>query len=147
MFGFLDKGKDKGKIEIEISKTSFSQGESIDGKAILELTKPQKGKKLIAEIFGVQVRGKKSGSIYYKAQILDGEKEYPANQRLVYHFQLNFPYTGDIYAFLAGTINVPAAMESMYHQMLTSAPIDWQVRVKLEVSGFNVENSVKITIS
>jgi hypothetical protein len=153
MFSFLDKGK----IEIELPKNAFSLGDKIDGKVFLELKKPQKAKKLKVCVYGYRVsvehsKGKTTENrqqVYINEQILDQEKEYPANQRLEYPFELQCATSQDLVAFPAavGKSGFWGTVGSRLNDMVAQMPITWEVEANLDVSGFDVKKSVRITVS
>ncbi len=94
MFGF-----GKGKIKIELEKFNYSPGETVKGKLILNLKKPIEARGLYVEFIGEQrtsqnigvKRSSQTRRVYDFKQTLDGEKEYPAGQELVYPFEIKIP--------------------------------------------------------
>ncbi len=103
-----------GKMSIELDKTIFQPGETIEGTVTLHLNKPGKGRGVYISIFssegsggGARGPGGKGGGggsskHVWDSQRLDSAKEYPAYQTLTYPFQLTAPSLSNPLAPLMG---------------------------------------------
>lgn len=89
----------KGKMEIQIPRSSYAYGEIIEGKVSMELKQPLKAKGVFIQLLAEQkVDERQSGetrttthTIHSQTLSLDIEKEYPAGQRIEYPFQFTVP--------------------------------------------------------
>lgn len=142
-----------GKMEIQLSRRTFSPGGMIEGKVVLELNSPQKAKGVIVELIGERrensfnISTRKTESkivtVFQFSQPLDVEKEYPANQRLEYPFQLKAPdATPD--PQIGGNLGT---VFNLLRPLAGSSPINWHLKAKLDVFGFDLNKSVQIMIS
>ncbi|MGD0804019.1 MAG: hypothetical protein ABSA11_08110 [Candidatus Bathyarchaeia archaeon] len=138
----------KGKIEIQLPKTSFAPRETVEGTVTMLLNEPVKAKGVIVSLSRQEQRetysgGKRTTTSYthvYDSSNLDGEKEYPANQRLEYPFKLVGP-----------VFNAPFDPVSSLFKAITrdkSPPsMKFRVDAKLDIShGIDVNNNVEIRI-
>jgi hypothetical protein len=156
MFGFM-----KGKIEIQIPRSNYAYGELIEGKVSMELKQPLKAKGVFIQLLAEQKvdehRGGKTTThthtIHSQTLPLDIEKEYPAGQRIEYPFQLTVPsFQGpqiDMGGNLGKVINVMQAASPFIEAfgLGHSHPVEWFLKVKLDVSGFDVNKDVRLQIS
>jgi hypothetical protein len=147
MFNFL-----KGKINIKLDNYNYSQGQVITGKVILSLKKPMTAKELTISLIGTEKTTRNtmnSHSSRYREVFnfkmpLDGNKEYP-NHPIEYPFKINIPKTG-------GQQNVPeGAMGTVLKtvQMFSTgrSVIKWNLKARLDVSGFDLTKKVQINIA
>ena len=149
MFGFL-----KGKIEMQLPKVSFAQGESITGAVTMQLKKPIAARAVRVSLIGEQRttqyrNGKTETStqqIYNFPLQLDGEKEY-TTQPYTYSFELKAPQISgsNMPGGAAGTA-LKAASFFMTGYVAGGA-ISWYLVADLDVpKGFDVAKKVQINI-
>jgi hypothetical protein len=98
MFGF-----GVGKIELNLAKTAFAGGETIEGTLLLTVKKPVKAKGLFVKLYATQLFQEQFNSmgkpemrevkktIYNFQESLDTEKEYPVCDAKPYPFKLVMP--------------------------------------------------------
>ena len=149
MFGF-----GKGKIEIQINKFNFSPGEVIEGAVTLKLKKPLNGREVSIRLIGQQETSQgyvaKSQyniiDIFDFKQPLDGEKEYPAEQSLVYSFTIKIPENVlNQQTIPEGTLGKIANIMQVMSR--TRSKISWYLIAKLDTPGLDVSKKVQINIA
>jgi hypothetical protein len=158
MFDFLSKGK----MDILVPKTNFTHNELIDGKVSLELKKPQKAKGVFIEFLGLRHRketrrvnrGGKTVTetvthtdvLFSSSLTLEGEKEYPANQKIEYPFQFTVPEIVESKPnYGEGTLGTVMNIVQQFGPK--PGPIEWYLKAKLDVSGFDVNKDLRLFIS
>jgi hypothetical protein len=150
----------KGKMEIIIPKTSFAFDEPIEGRVSLELNKPYKAKGVSVWLVGqrkvrdtrrVMRNGKwinesytKTVGVFSRSLDLDGEKEYPGNQKLEYPFKFVVPEPGEPQKMDFGDGTIGNILNTMQTFAPKPSPVEWSISAKLDVSGFDVNKSVKL---
>jgi|WetSurMetagenome_2_1015567.scaffolds.fasta_scaffold675712_1 hypothetical protein len=160
MFGFLSKGK----MEIQIPRTNYAFNELIEGKVTMELKSPVKGKGVFIQFHATQKRSRTrrvsrggkwvnenetyTHTVFSQSLTLDVEKEYPGNQLLEYPFQFKVPDLGrqpQQPSFGEGTLgNILNVVQQFAPQ---PSPVEWFLKAKLDTSGFDVNNDVRLYIS
>jgi hypothetical protein len=138
-----------GRMGIEISKTSFSPNESIEGTLTLNLDKPTKSKGVFVSLTSGESRntyrnGKSVTEHYtrvWSSLPLDVEKEYSAAQVFTYPFK-----------FVAPTRSAPfdpiAMLWKFIRKDTTPRSKSYKIEAKLDIShGFDVNSSRNIEIS
>ena len=159
MFGFLSKEK----MEIQIPRTNYAYGELIEGKVSMELNGPQKAKGVFIDFIGhrqqrenrrVYRGGKwvndtvpKTVIVFSRSLTLDTEKEYPGNQPIEYPFQFKVPELVEPQQPNFGGGTVGNVLNFMQQFAPAPSPIEWYIKAKLDVSGFDVNNEVRLNIS
>jgi len=92
-------GLSKGTIEIQLDKNDFKKGETIKGKVVLQMKKTVTAKELTIRLIANQKirqgigtnRSTRTMKVHDFKLNLDNEKEYPANQPLIYPFSIQIP--------------------------------------------------------
>ena len=149
---------EKGKIEIQVSKTDFRPGGQIAGKVTLTMKKPVKAKEVSISLIGEQTTtsgggfsgkepSKTTQRIYDFKNRLDGEKEYSGQQ--AYDFSIKVP--ADI---LSRQAQMPQASGALGQgikiaQAFTGmgAWSSWYLLAKLDVSGgLDINKKLQIVI-
>jgi hypothetical protein len=155
MFSF-----NKGKMDIQLPRTSYIYDEPIEGKVTMELNKPQKGKGVFIQILGERNRREnytttKNGKtvhgtrtvvdvVFERSLILDGEKEYPSGH-MEYPFQFVVADPGVAQTPNFGDGVIGNALNFMA-QHAVQAPIEWKLKAKLDVPGFDVNKEFKLDV-
>jgi hypothetical protein len=138
-----------GRIGIEISKTSFSPNENIEGTVTLNLDKPTMSKGVFVSLTSGECRtayrnGKNVTEHYtrvWNSLPLDIEKEYPAAQVFTYPFKLVAPTR-------SAQFNPIAMLWKSFRKDTTPRSKNYKIEAKLDIShGFDVNSSREITIS
>jgi hypothetical protein len=156
LFGFM-----KGKIEIFIPRTTYSYGETVEGKVTLELKQPQKASGVTIQLLAIEkhheTRGGKSHlhtkNIFDQTIKLDSEREYPAGKMLEYPFKFTLP------TWQGPEINMDGALGTVIKTMDAVGPIlkafsrssssggtTWTLKAKMDVSGFDINKDVELQI-
>ena len=147
MFGFL-----KGKIDLKLTRYQFVPGDTIEGTLVLKLRKPVQGRAVEIGLYGTQKTSGGLGTrrstswekVFDFKQPLDGEKEYPPGQELVYQFSLKIPQDLQIPQLPSSTLGT--AIKTIQTLTGTHSHIDWYVVGRLNTKGFDVVKKVKITV-
>jgi len=147
----------KGKIDIAISKTSFTPGDKISGNVVLTLKKPVKAREASISLIGEQTttrggivsgeQSKNTQRIYDFKHRLDGEKEY--DKEASYDFEIKLP--ADI---LSRQPQMPQASGALGQGLKIAQAItgmgawsSWYLLAKLDVpGGLDISKKVQITI-
>jgi hypothetical protein len=148
MFDFL-----KGKIEIQLTKYSFSPGEYVEGTVVLKMKKQVHARGVKVGItatrtehrMGAHGRRSYSSTLYEFEQHLDGEKDYgPTTDPVSYPFKLGIP-AREAQPMPDGALGtlVKAA------QILSSGSsrVTWVVKAHLDIpAGFDISKHVQINV-
>ena len=147
----------KGKIEIQISKTSFAPGDTISGKVVLAMNKPVSARELNISLIGEQTKttGSISGQnqtrtktrIYDFKQQLGSEQEYRGQSE--YDFQIMIP--ADILTRQPQIPQVGGALGQGIRiaQAFTGLGVmtDYYLLAKLDVKGIgDIEKKAQVVI-
>jgi len=146
MFGF-----GKGNVDIQLSKYSFSPGETMQGTIILKLNKPIKAKgfniRLVCERKMTKLSASKMDTRIVKVfdfkQPLDKEKEYPA-QELRYDFSIAIPRDSSS-GLPKGVIGSIVGVAKFLSR--ESSSFNWYLLAALDIPmGFDVSKKVQINV-
>jgi len=146
MFGFLAGGK----VDIFPEKTNFKYGETINGKAVLDLKNAKKARGLyvvlIAERTSTSMGSK--GTKTSKQRLvdliipIDGEKEYPAGKQ-EYNFSIQIPQENKVQ--IEGNVGAAINMLQSIGEMFS--PIKWYLEVKLDIAGgVDIRKQIQISV-
>ena len=149
--------RSKGKIMIGLTTFQFSPGDTIEGKVSLKLKKPVQASALKVGLIGIYRNTKygrtsggglskssRSGYAFEFRQPIDGEKEYPAGEK-VYDFKLKIPK--DILASKAmGGGALGQVVKSAMVLTGNVSSIKWYVVANLDMKGFDVSKKVQVNI-
>ncbi len=147
VFGFL-KG---GKMSITLPKLNYTNGETINGTVILDLSKPKKARAVKIRIFAIRQNRSMSSkgsstsnqTIFDFSQNLDIEKEYPAGKK-EYQFQIQVPAKNKI-EVEGGVGNALKAISALGNMM---SPTYWYLETKLDIAGaMDINNKIQINVS
>ncbi|MDO8627738.1 MAG: hypothetical protein Q7K42_04685 [Candidatus Diapherotrites archaeon] len=157
-------------MDIKLSKTNFTKGETIEGEIQLKINKPIKAKAVRIRLLGTRNATNSSGKNYVKtvADIpveVSGEKEYlPSSESLTFPFKLQIPdFTAN--AIVSGTFQQYQNFNLDNEQTNTAKeialgitetlqttgnmlnPITWTLKGSLDIPmGFDVSKDIRITI-
>ena len=145
--------KSKGKIEIILDKSNYSQGDTITGKINLTIKKPIKSKALSIRLVAIGiVSGEiRKGAIkpYGKSQVKDetkifdfkqpveGTKEYQPGQELNYDFKIKIPKD------LEKSPRLGPIIGAEDNQTTT---IKWNLIADLDITGINISKKIPVNI-
>ena len=155
-------GLGEGKMDLQIPKTSFARGETIQGKAILELNKPKKAKRLVVILTatreerrttinsrGQRMQSNRTITLYSNEAVLGEEQEYPSGKR-EYEFSIQAPNQG----FEAnarqpeGALGAIAGVAQTLGMGTTISPVKWVLTAKLDLPlSFDISKAVQISIA
>ncbi|MFH1290750.1 MAG: hypothetical protein ABIH92_05060 [Nanoarchaeota archaeon] len=149
--------RSKGKIKIGLTHFQFSPGDTIEGKISLNLKKPVEAKALKVGLVGIYKntkygrsgsgglsRSSRSGYAFEFRQPLDGEKEYPASEK-IYDFKLKIPK--DLLSSRAlGNNMLGTLVKSAQILSGNISSIRWYVVANLEMKGFDISKKVQVNI-
>jgi len=153
-------GIGEGKVNLQLNKTQFSQGETISGNIQLELKKPKQAKRMFIEFYGEQKQRTRTGGIamgigrstrpsktrtdtvriFEFSQDLDIEKEYAGNE--TYSFEIKIP-TDLLARRPEGAVGTMMDVAKMLGGIY--AP-KWYVRAALDVTGLDIAKRIQINI-
>lgn len=139
-------GRGKKEIEVTIDKSSYSPGDTISGKLVLNLKKPVDARALRVELIG-DVRsihmggmGMRRGHMHHSSgrgynfkMDLDGEKTYSGGE---HEFQLKIPQTLQA----PGQGGAAGAMRAIGAMMGSFSSVSWYVRGVLDKSGRDIQS-------
>jgi hypothetical protein len=139
MFEFM-----KGKVQIDILRTSYKPGEKIQGTVRMNLDKPIKARGVVVGLKATRVEGsgkhQRTVTLYEFEKPLDMEREYRP-QPYEYKFELDVPdlklkvpnFTG----FFGGILNA----------LVRSNPVRWSLFAKLDIPmGIDISKTVRIDV-
>ena len=159
VFGFLKKGK----VELNLNKMNFTQGEVIEGNVKMQLDKPIQAKGFFVTIFAEVVTQNVGGMKLYGGgrttsiggvssntqrafefkQQLDTKKEY-GTQPYEYSFKINVP-SGQDQQKIDGPMGSVASAVKLF--TIGNQHTKWFVEAKLDVpKGFDISKKVQINI-
>jgi hypothetical protein len=149
----------RGKIDIVLEKFSFSPGETIKGKVLIDLKKPTRARQLKIGFYGLRIikeritdaRGNPTirtrREFIHKFEIpLDGEKEY---QKGEYQFEIKIPQDINVEKKpkegILGTIFKAAEVLSQASGMTSRT--EWYLEAVLEIPmAFDMKKRASINI-
>ncbi len=156
IFNFLGFGK--GKIEILVDKYNFSPGDTINGKVVLKLKKPQKAKSLKIVFIGEKTTyeteytnnhprsSTHTHRIYDFTQPLDGEKEYSTTET-TYNFKIKIS-TNILERSIQESPLANTIIKSLQILSNQNAQISWYLIAFLEIPlGIDVTKKLQINIT
>ncbi len=140
MFDFLKK---PGKVEIKIDRMSYSFGETIRGKIILDMKKTKHAKRMELDFYAERSvpytdrdgrRSKRTERTYLFSSDLDGERDYSGIKE--YNFELKIPTQNEV-KLPGGFIGKVAEVAIATAQItgMTPNPLRWFVKATLEIPG------------
>ena len=143
-------GIGEGKVELELSKTSFVPGESITGKVKLFLNEPEKAHEVRIEFYGeiVKRRTAMSGGHHHSSSTvekvflvqkqLDGERAYKDGE--TFDFSLTIPENA--------LPPKPNGIVMSFMSFFTAAPRAWYVHATLDMPmKFDMNKKIQIFLS
>lgn len=168
VLGFLDKGK----MELQLEKLSFSFGDTIKGKVKMQLKKPVKARGVNVSLYAIQRTtrgtgpgitfgsgmsfgsgsgfGNSRGSRTEELRIfdfklpLDGEKEYGI-QPYEYDFEIKIPLMNQAAVPPQGIIGDVAKVMSLLSSR--ASVVSWYIDASLDIPmGFDVSKKVQLNI-
>jgi len=149
-------GLSKGTIEIQLDRNNFQPGDIINGRVVLQMKKTVVAKDLTIRLIANQKvtqgvgtnRSTRIMKIYDFKLNLDNEKEYPANQQLIYPFNIQIPRnlsSGQIPEQLGQTLGTVAKLaQAMTGSRSTTY---WYLIANLTVPGMFNDVKKKIQIN
>ena len=149
-------GLSKGTIEIQLDRNNFQPGDIINGRVVLQMKKTVVAKDLTIRLIANQKvtqgvgtnRSTRIMKIYDFKLNLDNEKEYPANQQLIYPFNIQIPRnlsSGQITEQLGQTLGTVAKLaQAMTGSRSTTY---WYLIANLTVPGMFNDVKKKIQIN
>jgi hypothetical protein len=139
MFDFM-----KGKIQVDILKTTYLPGEKIQGTVRMNIDKPIKARGVVVSLKATRTEGsgkhQRTVTLYEFEKQLDTEKEYRP-QPYEYKFELDVPdlklNVPNFSGFFGGILNALARQN----------PVKWRVRANLDIPmGIDVSKEVSIDV-
>ncbi|MFH1592666.1 MAG: hypothetical protein ABIB47_04855 [Candidatus Woesearchaeota archaeon] len=146
-------GFGKGKIEIQINKYQYSPGETIQGNIALTLKKALTGKELSIRILGEQKISQVYGArrsyrivkIFDFKQPLQVQKDYIANQQLIFPFKIKIPLNINSQTQMEGKLGTVLKVAQTFSGTRTRTK--WYLIARLSVKGFDITKKVQITVT
>jgi uncharacterized protein (DUF2384 family) len=160
-------GIGEGKIDIILDRTSYSLGDTINGKAVLTLNSPKKAKELRLRFWeertvrrnvtshgaqGTSTRSANANEMIYEMKLtLEGEKEYTGGE---YQFQVKIPglqekQPNDLVG--GNAEGVKTAIETVANIAqefgVAPAPVRWYIQVSLDLPmSLDINKKVQINV-
>jgi sporulation-control protein spo0M len=123
-------GLGEGKVDLILEKHSFTPGDVIKGKVVLELNQPKKAKELRVVLLAERVvyrSGKRRTQTVHRAPVvLDREKEYTSGE---YNFEITLPQKKEPEA-PGGLLGDVVKAASMF---VGPSPLRWYVSAELDI--------------
>jgi len=144
----------RGSIALNLKKTAFNPGETINGSLDLVTRKVLTGNKLIVSLIGDKVtryyegdeRKTRSHEIHRSEILLEDAREYPAGHTATHDFEIHIP----------GNTGTAPSGDSALGQVLSAASqlindrdiyYEWKVEARLDAEGVDLAKSKKISIN
>jgi hypothetical protein len=154
VFGFYFYSKSKGKIIMNVERYSYSPGETVKGDIKLILKEPIQAKSLSVKLVGLfetkstnfsngrSNTQSNSQEIFNFQQPLDGQKTYNSEEK-TYSFQIKIP--SDVIKKPTGVAG--AVLDSVSFLAGRTNTIKWYLTASLDISGFDLENTIQLNIA
>ncbi len=144
----------RGSITLNLQKTAFNPGETINGSIELLTRKVLKGNKLIVSLIGEKVtryyeddeQRTRTREIHRSEILLEDAREYPAGHTAIHEFEINIP--GNSGATPSGDSALGQVL-SAASQLINDRDIyyEWEVEARLDAAGVDLAKSEKVSIN